>query len=73
MRVALFLPAVGWRVHYVLVSPSMLATILSAFASSVLYVLWEPVAKPAMDAWFTSALGSGEGSLGYFNSTQGGL
>ena len=57
--------------HYVLISPSMLATILSACVSSALYVVWEPVMKPAMGEWFKDALGAGGGLLGALsNSTQ---
>ena len=57
MRLALFLPSVGWRVHYVLISPSMIATVISACASSILFVLWEPLAKPLMDGWLADAAG----------------
>ena len=68
MRVALFLPAVGWRVHHVLISPSMIATISSACASSILFLVWEPLVEPLMDG-LLGALELDDGLVG-LNSTS---
>ena len=67
MRLALFLPSVGWRVHYVLISPSMIATVISACASSIFFVFWEPLVKPLMDGWLAQAAGEFHAAAG--NST----
>ena len=70
MRLALFLPSVGWRVHYVLISPSMIATVISACASSILYVLWGPLVKPLMDGWLAEAAGELIAAAGNSTGTE---
>ena len=66
LRVMLFLPSCGWRVHHTLVSPAVVATTAWACVSSILYVLWDAVGEQMLD----DLLDSVGLELGGANSTR---